>query len=293
MMRSPDPIRRFNSAKARFLKGVLDHFFKKEFPKLIGPLLRSKLVEELIKLLERTLPLKDHVQPGQVVWNVVSVRTRADALNPVFVPVVLTLVNEGDIGKLTKGARPPKVAPEVMARMMHEAYAQGGLLSMRDLTLLTWRDGSSISKFRRRYEREHDMTLPHTGSLQDVGSCISHKSTIVRKVVVDKKDPLTASRETSHSMPAVDRYLKDFHRVRLCRQDGKDADFISFATGINKHVVKEYIKIAEECDQQVVSDHYLTSSGIPGSAEEGTSQTVCVRPEPHLAQGRRPAGERT
>jgi len=64
MMRSPDHIRRFTAVKARFLKGVLDTFFTKEFPKLIGPLLRSKLVEELIKLLEKTLPLKDHVQPG-------------------------------------------------------------------------------------------------------------------------------------------------------------------------------------------------------------------------------------
>ena len=286
MMRSPDPVRRFNSAKARSLRGVLDNFFRKEFPKLIGPLLRSKLVEELIKLLEKTLPLKDHVQPGQLVWNVVSIRTRADSFNPVFVPVVLTLVNEEDVGKLTKGARPPKVAPEVMARMMNEAYVQGGLLSMRDLALLTWRDGSSISKFRRKYEQAHDTVLPHPGSLQDMGSCISHKSTIVRKVVVDKKDPLTTSRETNHSMLAVDRYLKDFHRVRLCHTDGKDTDFISFATGLNKHVVKEYIKIAEECEDH---DDRVTS---PASTEEELRQNMCVRPEHPIAHGRRPTGER-
>ncbi|MGA2106443.1 MAG: DUF1670 domain-containing protein [Syntrophorhabdales bacterium] len=290
MMRAPDPIRRYNSAKARFLKGVLDRFFRKEFPKLIGPLLRSKLVEELINLLEKTLPLKDHVQPGQVVWSVVSLRTRADALNPVFVPVVLTLVDEGDIDTLAKGTRPPKVAPGAMARMMKEAYAQGGLLSMRDLTLLTWRDGSSVSKFRRRYEQEHDMTLPHTGSLQDVGSCISHKSTIVRKVVVDKKDPLTASRETNHSMPAVDRYLKDFHRVRLCQQHGKDADFISFATGINKHVVNEYIKIAEQCENASGSCDGVTSCP---TTENQAGPHPSGQPEHSTAQGRRPAEERT
>ena len=163
---------------------------------------------------------------------------------------------------------------------------------MRDLTLLTWRDGSSVSKFRRRYEQEHDMTLPHTGSLQDVGSCISHKSTIVRKVVVDKKDPLTASRETNHSMPAVDRYLKDFHRVRLCHIDGKDADFISFATGLKKHVVKEYIKIAEECDANAPDYDSVTSPAISETAEDGPGQSLRVRPEHSIAQGRRPTGER-
>jgi hypothetical protein len=249
MMQSPDHIRRFTAVKTRFLKGVLDTFFKNEFSRLIGPLLRSKLVEELIRLLEKALPLKDHVQPGQVVWNVVSIRTRADAYNRVFIPVVLTMVHEDDIKQLTKGRHPSIVAQSVIARMMHEAYAQGGLLSTRDIGLLTWRNASGLSQLRKRYERQQDVILPHPGSLQDMGSCISHKSAIVRKVVLEKKDPLTTSRETAHSILAVDHYLKDFHRVRLCYADGKDADFISFTTGINKHVVQEYIRLADECEK--------------------------------------------
>ncbi len=249
MMRAPDHMRRFTAVKTRFLKGVLDGFFKKEFPRLIGPLLRGKLVEELIKLLEKTLPLKDHLQPGQVVWNVVSVHTRADADTPVFIPVVLTMVHEDDITLLTKGIHPSVVAETVIARMMNEAHAQGGLLSTRDIGLLTWRNASGLSQIRKRYERSYDTILPHPGSLQDMGSCISHKSAIVRKVVLEKKDPLTASRETAHSILAVDHYLKDFHRVRLCYADGKDVDFISFATGINKHVVNEYMKLADECER--------------------------------------------
>jgi len=43
----------------------------------------------------------------------------------------------------------------------------------------------------------------------------------------------------------VDRYLKDFNRVRMCHQDGKDPKFISLATGLNKLVVNEYLKIIE------------------------------------------------
>jgi len=34
MIKSPDYVKRFNSAKVRFLKGALDNFFKREFPKL-------------------------------------------------------------------------------------------------------------------------------------------------------------------------------------------------------------------------------------------------------------------
>jgi hypothetical protein len=69
MIKAPDCLKRFHSAKARFLEGGLNIFFKREFPKLLGPILRRKLVEELIKLLQDILPLKEHVKPGQIVWN--------------------------------------------------------------------------------------------------------------------------------------------------------------------------------------------------------------------------------
>jgi hypothetical protein len=50
----------------------------------------------------------------------------------------------------------------------------------------------------------------------------------------------TVAKETNHSMLAVDRYIKDFNWMRLCNQDGKDEEFISLATGLNKFVFNEY-----------------------------------------------------
>ncbi len=247
MIKSPDYVKRFNSAKVRFLKGSLNSFFKQEFPKLIGPILRTKLIDELIKLIEKILPLKDHLKPGQILWSVVSTSTRADSLNPRFVPVVLTIINEEDIEKLTKGVPISQIMEQAIARIIQEAYSQGGLLSMRDIGLLTWRYGAAISTYRKKYEKEHDITLPHTGSLQDMGSCISHKSMIIRKIEVDKKDPYAVAKETNHSMLSVDRYIKDFSRVRICHQDGKDVNFISLATGLNKYVIDEYITILNLC----------------------------------------------
>ena len=78
-----------------------------------------------------------------------------------------------------------------------------------------------------------------------MGSCISHKAMIVKKIEVDKKDPYTVAKETNHSMLAVDRYIRDFSRVRLCYQDGKDKEFISLATGLNKFIVNEYIQLLD------------------------------------------------
>lgn len=247
MMKCPDCVKRFNSAKVRFLKGTLESFFKQEFPKLIGPILRGKLIDELIKLLNKVLPLKEHVKPGQIVWNVISVSTTASSPHPRVVPVTLTIIDEEDIDKLAKGVPMSEIMKQAVARITQEAYRQGGLLSMRDIGLLTWRDGSSVSKYRKNYEKEQNVTLPHRGSLHDMGSCISHKSMIVKKIALDKKDPYSVARETNHSMLAVDRYIKDFNRVRICHEDGKDNDFISLATGLNRNVVNEYVKIVEDC----------------------------------------------
>lgn len=245
MIKAPDCLKRFHSAKARFLEGALNTFFKREFPKLLGPILRRKLVEELMKLLKDLLPLKERIKPGQIVWNAVSTKTRADSPNVRFVPVTLTMINEQDIQQLADGVPMTKIAKQSIARITKEAYAQGALLSMRDIGLLTWRHGNAISKYRKQYEKEQNVTLPHTGSLQDMGSCVTHKSTIIKKIAIDKKDPLVVAQETNHSIGAVDRYIKDFNRVRLCYQDGKDQEFISLATGLNKFVVNEYVKLIE------------------------------------------------
>lgn len=245
MIKAPDCQKRFKSAKARFLKGALNTFFQREFPKLIGPILRDKLIDELIKILDKMLPLKNHLKPGQIVWNAVDIRTRADSKNPKFVPVILTLISDEDTDKLAKGELLSKIKGNAIARIMEQAYEQGALLSMRDIGLFSWRYGGSVSQDRIKYEKEHEIVLPHTGSLQDMGSCISHKRVIIKKIIIDKKDPFRVAKETKHSIRAVDRYLKDYYRVKYCYDENKDIDFTEKVTGIRKFVVTEYLNIIE------------------------------------------------
>lgn len=61
-----------------------------------------------------------------------------------------------------------------------------------------------------------------------------------------KKRPLVVSRETKHTMYAVDRYLKDFYRVKYCFDDNKDIDFTSRATGLSKFLIKQYFDILKD-----------------------------------------------
>ncbi|MFQ5799437.1 MAG: DUF1670 domain-containing protein [Bacteroidota bacterium] len=246
MIRQPESQKRYHSARARFLRPVLARFFEQEFPRLLGPILRDRLIDELLKLFDRLVVSKDHLSPGQVLWNAVDRTTRPDSPRRKLVPVVLTLIDQQDCADLSNGTSMPALLPRCIARIMREAYAQGALLSMRDIELFTWRPTGGLTKHRRAYETEHKVTLPHTGTLQDMGSCITHKGTILRKLLIEKKDPRTIARETNHTLQAVERYLNDFRRVQHCYEKERSIDFIVTATALAKHVVLQYIDIIQE-----------------------------------------------
>jgi len=245
MNKTPDGIKRYNAAKERFFKPAIVNFFAREFPRLFGPLMREKLADELITLFETLSPETKRIKPGQILWNALDKRTRGDSPNRRYVPVVLSLITEDDIEQLTNGLPMSQITKKAVARIMTEAYAQGGILSCRDIGLLILKDPTRVSAIRKTYEKEHGCTLPHTGSLHDMGSCISHKTTMVRKVIVEKKDPADVARECNHSQRAVDHYLKDYHRVKTVYQHTNDIDYIHMVTGMAKHVVKQYLELID------------------------------------------------
>jgi hypothetical protein len=246
MITPSSAFKKYHSAKQRFLKSLIINFFKTELPKFFGPQLRDKLADEIVKLVSKTMPEKDHVKPGQVVWTAIDKTTRPDSPNRKFVTVVLTLVNQNDIEKLAKGTGVREIAENAIARIINEAYQQGALLSMRDIALLTWRSDSYPTILRKAYEKNHNTTLPHTGSLQDMGTCITHKTTIVKKLIVEKKDPLQVAAETNHSLRAVENYLKDCRRVQTCYNLKPDIEFISQATGLTRNLIKQYMNIISD-----------------------------------------------
>lgn len=241
-------VKHYASARRRFLKPSIQRFLQSQCPKLLGPLLVERLAEKLAELVERQLPAKDHLRPGQMLWNAVSCRTRPDSPRVELVPVILTLVAASDVEQLAKGVRMSEIAQKAVARITREAQQQGALLTMRDIGLFTWRQNSYLSTIRQQWEKQNATVLPHPGSLQDFGSCISHKALIVRKALAEGKDPRTVAFETQHSQKAVDRYLKDFHRVRTCYQHNPCTDFISQVTGMAPFLIQEYVTILKELE---------------------------------------------
>jgi hypothetical protein len=235
----------------RFLQSSIESFLDREFPRTFGPVIREKMAEKIVALVDQQLPPKDHLRPGQCIWNAVSIATRPDSQNCRLVPVILTLVDPSDAEQLARGIPMSVIAQQSVARICREAFEQGALLSMRDIGLLVWRTNANISVIRKQWEVEQNTSLPHVGTIQDFGTCISHKTAIIRKVVYEGKDPRRAADETKHSQRAVDRYLKDFHRVRTCYEHMQDVDFITRTTGLSKHLVNQYVDIIVENERTI------------------------------------------
>lgn len=240
--------KRYSSASRRLLKPQIEHFFVEEFPKLFGPVMRGRIAEALLELFTLQVRETTTLQPGQILWNAVDIATRADAPNCRFVPVVLTMVDEQDLQNRIKGLSMMEIRAQSTARILREAYQQGALLSMRDLSLLCWYSSPAPSSWRKHYEHAQKCELPHPGNLQDMGSCVTHKDQIVYKAIVEKKDPVQVANETKHTQQAVDRYLKDFHRVQTVYNHNSDPDYISLVTNISKSVVNQYINLIEKHD---------------------------------------------
>jgi len=219
------------------------NFFAQECPRFFGPVLREKIADELLTLFESLSPEISRLKPGQILWNALDKNTRGDSPKRKYVPVILTVISEEDVQLLVEGVHMSKIAEKRRCTNDSSSIQSRRCSFSRDLGLITLRHPTTTSSIRKRFEERHGCTLPHTGALHDMGSTVSHKAIIVRKVILEKKDPATVARETNHSQAAVDHYLKDYHRVKMLHNLKYDVDFINLATQIAKHVIVQYVNI--------------------------------------------------
>lgn len=245
MISRPTCYKHYNAATHRFLTKVLVNFLSGMLAQHYGPVLLEKLAIELIELFEKYAPKSKRLKTGQMLWTALDKRTRGDSPKRKFVPVILTVISEEDVNELVEGESMASIRKKAYARMFKEAYAQGGLLSTRDISLLTLRYPSDASKIRIEYEKENQCVLPHTGSLHDMGTTVTHKRQIVEGVYVHGKDPADVARECNHTQKAVDHYLTDYARVITAYQHKPDINFVNTVTGLQKHTVRQYLEIAK------------------------------------------------
>jgi predicted transposase YbfD/YdcC len=239
MIRKSQSVKMFHSAHSRFLKPMITNFLVHEL-RYLGPVTAANVADELIRIFEENVPQKNRLKHGQMLWNALDKNTRGDSPKRKYKSVVLSVVTDQEVTMYEQNRPMKEIRKQIIARIIKEAYQQGGILSTRDVGLIMSSAWTKISSERIEYERENQTVLPHTGVLHDMGSTITHKQIIVQKYVAEKKETNIIALETNHSQKAVDHYVRDYNRVKTLLDDHKDLEFIHMATRIAKPVIAQY-----------------------------------------------------
>ncbi|MBC7231587.1 MAG: DUF1670 domain-containing protein [Actinobacteria bacterium] len=239
-------------AAEKSFRAALRRFIREEFPRLGGEKVVALFIDELLGLVESHHLTRDRVGAGQLLWYAV------DAQDPPFrhkrmadtrlVPVLLSLITPEDVEERRRGAEGPRErAKRVAARLLEEARAQGGVLSLADLALLMGLSPGYLSDLIGEWEREHGAVLPRRGTVHDLGPSLTHKAAICRKAVLEGKQTPEIARETHHSPASVDRYLLDLERVAYAMlKHGMSLGEICFTTQMSEGLVRQYAQLVTE-----------------------------------------------
>jgi hypothetical protein len=165
--------------------------------------------------------------------------------NTRMVPVTLTIAREEDLRLRLTGYSAKEIRRYRVARMLQEAYQQGGVLNFADVSHLIGVSAGTIGKDVKEHQLEQGVVLPHRGSIHDMGPTLTHKTVIIKQFLQNVPTPEIA-RRTSHSEEACDRYIKAFKKVRKLFEDGVPPENIASDLEMSLSLVKEYIAIIEE-----------------------------------------------
>ena len=249
--------RTLTSAQATYLpqlyksfEGALGAFLEEQCPQIGGSMTRQVLVQGISNMVSKFYPETSHLRQGQIVWPTVHRKEKSSygksIRNTELTPVILDLIRTEDIVERAGGRRLRDIKKEAVGRLCKQAYEQDGCLTVAELAIMLKISAATVCKYICEWEMEHKTVLPRRGSIHDIGPTLTHKKIILYKLFIEQKSVQQTSRETCHSLQAIQRYISAFRQVLLCMQKGMSTEQTAFATSRTKRLIKEYEQIIEE-----------------------------------------------
>lgn len=230
-------------------ESAVEAFLSSECPQLGGIRTRQVLVKSITDMVRQFYPETSHMQPGQVTWPTVhrdEFSSYGKSIKETrLTTVILDLVQSQDALERAKGKKLRVIKKEAIARMCKQAFNQEGCLTNAELAILLKISPCTVSKYIREWEIENREVLPRRGSIHDIGPTLTHKTIIIEKLFIEQKTVQQVSRETRHSLPAIQRYISTFKQILLCKQKGMSTEETAFSVGRTVRLVTEYEKIIE------------------------------------------------
>jgi len=221
-----------------------------------GPVVAQAIVADILTLVEQAYATD--LPPRHVYWPAVAVANGATGKTPEIrdlVHVRLHLLTDAEVALLNAApgvGQPPArrlFNQPRFVRWCQEAYDQGGVLTLLDLSLLSGLAESHIGNLLQAYEQEHGLTVPIRGTVQDIGSSVSHKAEVVRRDW-RSQSPADIARELNHSQHAVDRSIKDYEVTRRLAQKFPLHEIPALAP-LAPSLVREHVQLIREYEPKL------------------------------------------
>ncbi len=244
----------YASIEKRNFRTAFIYLLEKEYNVLFSRRILHILAEDVEELLAEFYPKTERVSSGQLIWTCTGddgqkAQPGKPAESYKTTTVVLPLIEPEDIqaqlepvgkGKSRQQARHKRQ----LERIVKSAFAQGGLLTQAELSMILGISSAAVRKYVREIEGETNKPLPLKGYKMDQGSRPTHKGEIIR-LSEQGMEPPDIARQTHYSLKSVERYLKDYERVRMLLKQKLSIEEISATIDRGQSVIKEYIAQAQ------------------------------------------------
>lgn len=187
--------------------------------------------------------------PGQSRFVVLSseVGPSVELKDAEQVIVTLTINNDKEDLPIKKSGGTVALRRHRLQRIVHEAFMQGGLLTVEDLANRIFCCGERTIVRDLQYFRKEGVFIPLRSTIKDMGRTLSHRSLIVRHWCMGDEYSEIA-RKTNHSVNAISNYVRKFKQTVVLMKEGYEVNTIAFLTKISKKLTEEYIDIYAHSD---------------------------------------------
>ena len=223
-----------NLDKKTFRQAIIE-LLESEYKLLGSHKILELIADDIVELEYKYHPRKKTNQFGSLSWVATSEHNNKPKLGQKREEyrqevVELPYVTEEDIELKRQNVSKTEHDMIRIARLTKAAKKQGSMLTVEELAAIMNRSTATISKRIGEYHETHDDVLPLKGYILDMGRGTTHKKKII-ELYEQKIQPPDIARKTEHSLNAVDRYIKDYERVKFLIRRGIDTIQIKHMRG--------------------------------------------------------------
>ncbi|MBU0493328.1 MAG: DUF1670 domain-containing protein [Chloroflexi bacterium] len=260
---SPRPHHRHENLaplRDKTLTNVLCQLFVTQFGYENKVLFAEAMIARILETIETFVKPTELLQPGQLLWMAVvhdgGKHAHCMMKEIPQVPVVLDLVTDQDLQALAANEPFPQVRQQRHARLLDQAFAQGGVLSQNDLAAITLTAKTSVSNDVRRTQQEEERVLPYRGSVQDTGATLTHKVETIRLFEAGHLEPeICRLLPVVHDLQSVENYVQTYKNVLKLLERGFSPREVSGILGVSERLVNAYIAIIREHHPEILTQN--------------------------------------